>query len=128
MDLANESQPSAVLYPIGWPDALAAFAPILREQVEAATRRSTTLHLWNEVLRRYVSGYPHCAPPSGSFLAQLVDRWGLRSLFGPPLTEENMREAESALSAAHPRAISRRRLFSRESTALYSHRNSEARL
>ncbi len=128
MGLTKESQSYSVLYPIGWPDALAPFAANLRKEIVSSTRGSATLHLWNEILRRYLPSYPLCAPSSGSFLAELVDKWGLRSLFGPPLTEENLREAESALSAAHPRAISRMRLFNRQNATPYPQRNSEARL
>lgn len=109
MDLARHAQPTSALYPVGWLDALAAFAPSLRNEVKAASVGSATFHLWNEILRRYLSGYPQSAPPRGSFLADLVEEWKLSHLFGTALTEDDLQKAESTLLASHPNAIARRR-------------------
>ncbi len=119
LGVADQALPSAMLYPVGWPDALAPFAPSLCDKVEAATGRAATLHLWNEILRRHLPGYPDRAPPAGSFLAQLVETWNLSRLFGLPLTDDDIETAEAALLAAHPNAASRRRFSLRPSATQF---------
>jgi hypothetical protein len=109
LGVADQALPSAMLYPVGWPDALAPFAPKSSRDVAAATSGSSTLHLWNEILRRYLPDYPSRGPSSGSFLANLLEKWGLKSLFKQFLTEEDIFSAERRLLASHPHAATRRK-------------------
>lgn len=116
MGLTSHARSAFMLYPLGWRDALAPFSPSLARKVEAAIDGATTLHLWNEIQRRYLPGHPHKAPPSGSYLAGLVKAWKLSHLFGPAIDEDDLRAAEKALLASHPNAVTRRRFPLHRST------------
>jgi hypothetical protein len=64
------------LYPVAWKDALAVFDPDQAQQVARKAAKASFLHLWNEVLR--VHGILKTVrPPSGSFLGELYNRYGV---------------------------------------------------
>lgn len=109
LDLDGEALPASRLYPVGWRDALAPFAPGCCAAVQAATCDSDTIHLWNEVLRRHLPTYPEIGPASGSFLASLVENWGQTDLFDQSMKEEDLAVANRRLLESHPGAAARRK-------------------
>ncbi|MBV8473146.1 MAG: hypothetical protein JO234_06985, partial [Hyphomicrobiales bacterium] len=67
-------------YPIEPDHFFKPFLPAYREEVEAAVRGSTLLHLWSELIAR--SGYDRSiGPPAGSFLHALFARQGALGRF-----------------------------------------------
>lgn len=75
-NLQDLVQPSGVLYPVHYREVGMLFDP---EQCEAVTERlqhASTLHLWNEIMRR---GGPvkQLRPPRGSWLARAFDSYDI---------------------------------------------------
>lgn len=77
--LVPHCQSTARVYPLHWSDAELAFEPGAFVELTLSTRRSYTIHLWNEVLTR--SGRRYCKPPVGSFVHQLLLKHKVDSLF-----------------------------------------------
>jgi hypothetical protein len=75
------------------------FLPAYREEVEAATRASTMLHLWSELIAR--SGYDRSiGPPEGSFLYAAFQRQGALDRFAGFY---DARTLETQFSLSRPR-------------------------
>jgi hypothetical protein len=71
-DLDALVQPADVLYPVHYRDVGMLFDPAQLEVVQERLEHASTLHLWNEILRR---GGPvkQVRPPRGSWLAHAFD-------------------------------------------------------
>jgi len=74
------ASPTGCAYPIHHRDALLPVTKAGRKASYDKIRGATFLHLWNEVFRRNQSVALH-NPPSGSFLADLYEKHGVRRRF-----------------------------------------------
>jgi len=70
--LARYAQPVEVFYPVHWRETRMLFEP--GADVEAKlTHRTRAVHLWNARL----DDYKKAAPPEGSFIARMLERFGV---------------------------------------------------
>jgi hypothetical protein len=76
-------------FPVRWRDALDLLIPQQREQVREQVKSSTSLHIWNEILRRAVV-FTWMAPPPESFIAELFSRHGVSFGDAPVYTADQI--------------------------------------
>ena len=76
--------PTQALYPIHFSRIWEVFDPSRTKALENYFRESSTLHLWNEVLRRFPDLKTR-RPPRGSFMEMHFERAGVLSRLGPEL-------------------------------------------
>ena len=78
--IGSRARASFEFYPIDPDHFWKPLAPASRDEVAAAAKGSTFLHLWSELFVR--SGYDRAlGPPAGSFLHEMIERIGTRRRF-----------------------------------------------
>lgn len=65
--IEDKVQAERAFYPLSWPEVWRLFDPGQTSYVVDRTSESSTLHWWNEILRRALVGVKDAAPPKGSF-------------------------------------------------------------
>jgi hypothetical protein len=90
-DVMHHARPHTEFYPVAFRKFFRVLLPGYRQGLDAATRNSTFLHLWNEFYRK--CGYDKTiAPPVGSFLHQQFVRLGTLGQFQGTYRREEMLE------------------------------------
>jgi hypothetical protein len=76
LELHHLVQPIDVLYPVHYREVGILFDPLRREEVDRRLARASTLHLWNEIMRRGGAVKEH-RPPRDSWLAAAFETYGI---------------------------------------------------
>lgn len=74
LDLLDKVQPSTAFYPVQACDSWKFFDPQSADELWEIEHSSSGIHLWNEEFRRARLPVKSFAPPTGSFLGQLLSR------------------------------------------------------
>lgn len=90
LGMSRQIAPKNTAYDIDYSEVLAFFDPASKEEVEARVATSTFVHLWHEVWR--AAGIPEAfAPPEGSYLDAMFQRYGGAERFKARLPVESIR-------------------------------------